>query len=151
MKHDIVTAYRDWLASYPFTIFVSLTWPTGGGRVKSIPPWASEQLTEYLREASKRLRVTLGAMGFITLGHSGHMHSHLLVLEKKGKTLTDEQPMLMELEWPHQCKVKPVDRLAGVAGYVASWKHLVSQSAVEPDLISYGMKKMTSTWMSEAA
>lgn len=142
MNHKIIDAYRDWLASYPFTIFVSLTWPTGGGHVKAIPAWASKQVNEYLREASKRLRVTLGAMGFITLGHSGHMHSHLLALDRKGRTLTGDQLMLMELGWPYQAKVRPVDRLAGVAGYVASWKHLVTESAVEPELYSYGRETL---------
>jgi hypothetical protein len=137
-QQDIITAYRGWFASYPFTIFCTLTWPTGGGHVKSIPAWASKQLTEYLREASKKLHITLGAMGIITSGHSGHLHSHLLALEKKGPTLTGDQLMLMELNWPHQCAVKHVDRLSGVADYIASWKHLVRDSAVEPELFTYG-------------
>lgn len=106
----------------------------------SIPSWSSRQVTEYLRNVSKRFRVTLGALGFITLGHSGHLHSHLLVLEKKSKTLTGDQIASMEFDWPYQASVKPVDRLAGVAGYVASWKHLVTESAVEPELYSYGRK-----------
>jgi hypothetical protein len=146
----LVKAYQDWLASYPFTIFCTFTWPTGGGRVKSIPAWASKQLTEFLRESSKRFRVTLGAMGFITLGHSWHLHSHLLVLEKKGQTLTGDQMTLMELDWPHQAKVEPVDRLAGVAGYVASWKHLVRDSAMEPVFYSYGSKTLGSTTCSRS-
>ena len=94
----------------------------------------SRQLTEYLRRVSKTFKLTFGARGFITLGRSGHLHSHVLLAEKRNADLSDSQLGIMDSLWRYQSKSQRIYDLDGVSSYVASAKHLVRESAVEPML-----------------
>lgn len=138
MTSNIITAYREWLTEYPFTVFHTVTWPSLRGRVKSIPNWSKRQLNDHIRDVAKRLRVTLGGLGFITLGHSGHLHSHMLLLEKSGSPLTEDQLTAFGSAWRHESATSAVTDSDKVASYIASRKHLSHPASTE--LVGYGSK-----------
>jgi hypothetical protein len=93
-------------------------------------------LTQPLSKVTESLRLTIAALGFINLGHSGHLHAHLLLIEKRGQPLNNFQRSFIDLTWkPLQAETKPIHDLHGVSHYTASYKHLAAGKEVE--LFSY--------------
>lgn len=135
----IANAFAKWFSTKPFTTFLTLTFRPMPYYIKLVPQWFSGKIDSHLRKACRATRSTFGAMGVMTVGCSGHLHTHLLVLEKSGRPLDDYQLAALS-DWPYQSEATAVYDLPQLSEYIASDKHLnYSQDA---EFYAYGAKTM---------
>lgn len=148
-NRSLMSAHREWMYEYPFSLFITLTWQTRGEGPRTVPNWTAKDLNSYFRDIGKMTKQTFAAMGFISLGHTGHLHAHLLALEKTGSVPGPSQRILFKESWQptqgkfnssafaksvslrKQAEVVPVSCLQGISEYIVSHKHINKAAACE--------------------
>lgn len=131
-RGGVCEALEGWMSGWPFTAFITLTYPYGRWGYRTIPASFQSRLDKLMSDFEKKWGVAAGAVGVATLSYAGHLHAHMAAVKENREPFSETELAWIQKRWAHIADARPVTGLPHLLEYIASEKHLVNCRSWEP-------------------